>query len=41
MKLASDREFAIANGVDLGPFGTKHKRFTEGYFDPKEGPGPG
>ena len=29
-----------AHGISSGPFGTTQKRFQDGYFSPRQGPGP-
>jgi hypothetical protein len=41
LKFSSDRGFAEAHGIKIGPFGSNSKRFTGGYFAGKQGPGPG
>jgi hypothetical protein len=41
LKFSSDRTFAEAHGIKLGAFGTNSKRFENGVFDGKNGPGPG
>lgn len=41
LKFSSDRTFAEAHGIKLGAFGTNQKRFENGMFQQKAGPGPG